>query len=161
VPTVPATPIGISITSCPAHLPVVRAAVEKLCQLAGFDERAAAGVVVSVDEALANVIKHAYDGREGEPIELALRALTEGDRQAGIEVVLTDHGRTVDPETIRGRDLADVRPGGLGTHIMGACMDSVEYAHQQAGGTRLTMVKYLTERRACEPAPTTEVTGGE
>ena len=38
-------------------------------------------------------------------------------------------------------DLADIRPGGLGVHIMTECMDSVEFAPADGGGTLLTMTK--------------------
>ncbi len=161
MPTLPPTSIGMSFVSSPAHLPVVRASVEKLCQLVGFDAKTSAEVVVSVDEALANIIKHAYGDRGDGPIEMTLTALCDEARPTGIEVVLRDQGNIVEPESIRGRDLEDVRPGGLGTHIMGAYMDSVAYAHREAGGTRLTMVKYLSGCRPPGPPSTTEATGGQ
>ena len=44
----------------------------------------------------------------------------------------------------RGRDLDDVRPGGLGVHIMTSCMDCLEFRQAEGGGTILTMVKRLS-----------------
>lgn len=135
--------IVISIESAPAHLPVVRAAVEAMARLIGFADEVVDGVVMAVDEALANVIRHAYHNRPGMPIRVTLTALAEGDEQTGMEIVLEDRGECVDPESIRPRELGDVRPGGLGTHIMDACMDCVEYT-PCAEGMRLRMVKHLT-----------------
>lgn len=143
VSLVPGQPITMSIVSTPAHLPVVRAALGELARLIGFDERGADGLVLAVDEALANVIEHAYEGRSDGPITVSFTALLEIDRQVGIEVVLEDRGQSVDKRLIHGRDLDDIRPGGLGTHIMIACMDQLEYAHRDGGGTRLRMLKYL------------------
>ena len=54
--------IELRIFSLPAHLPPVRAAIEKVCEMIGFDATAIGKIVLSVDEALTNVIKHAYRG---------------------------------------------------------------------------------------------------
>lgn len=142
----PTAPIRMSIQSSPAHLPVVRGAVRQMCLLLGFDESGAGKAVAAVDEALANVIAHAYDGRPGQPIEVTLAPVGGGGGRTGLEVQLYDQGRVAASGEIRGRDLEDIRPGGLGTHIMGCCMDVVEFNHPAAGGTRLRMVKYLPTR---------------
>ena len=60
----PDRPVRLGILSLPAHLPIVRAATEKVCELIGFDEHSASAVVLSVDEALTNVIRHAYHGAD-------------------------------------------------------------------------------------------------
>ena len=134
----PHSPIRVSIGSSPAHLPVVRAAVERLCELMGFEEPTRGQIVLSVDEALTNVIKHAYRGAPDKPIEITLQ------RVAGaLQIEMRDWGERADPSEIRSRDLRDVRPGGLGVHIMQNCMDEVEYIPAPAGGTVLKMVKKL------------------
>lgn len=137
-------PIKLKISSLPAHLPVVRGAVEKLCEQIGFDHDVAGEVVLSVDEALANIIKHVYGDRGDQAIEIELSSIGSPDSQ-GVEIRLRDYGRWVDPATIKSRDLADVRPGGLGVHIMNQCMDSVEYAPAEGGGTLLTMTRKLVK----------------
>lgn len=144
MPPAPQSPIKIAIVSCPAYLPIVRAAVEQLCRLVGFDTQGAGSVALAVDEALANVIKHAYHGREDGPIDVTLTPLVGSDKTQGLEVVVQDRGRVVATESIRSRDLSDVRPGGLGVHIMNCCMNTVEYSHPPEGGTRLRMVKCLS-----------------
>jgi anti-sigma regulatory factor (Ser/Thr protein kinase) len=138
-------PVQLRISSLPAHLPVVRVAIEKMCELLGFDAEAAGGIVLSVDEALTNIIRHAYDGAGDKPIEIELAATGEG-RPTGLKISLRDYGRAVDPSQIKSRDLADVRPGGLGVHIMNECMDQVEYRKAPGGGTLLTMTKNLCQR---------------
>jgi anti-sigma regulatory factor (Ser/Thr protein kinase) len=133
-------PIAIGIKSLPGHLPIVRAAAEKACELVGFDDDTRNRVVLSLDEALTNVIRHAYGGAGDQPIEIELTPLGDAAPE-GLQIRLRDYGRTVDSSRIRPRDLEDVRPGGLGVHIMKECMDSVEYAAAEGGGTVLTMIK--------------------
>lgn len=141
----PDTPIRIVIDSSPAHLPVVRAAVAKMGELLGFDEKASSRIVLSTDEALTNIIRHAYAGAEGKTIEIELGPAPRG-RRPGIRITLRDYGHAVDPKHIRSRDLGDVRPGGLGVHIMGQCMDELEYCPAEGGGTILTMTKALPQQ---------------
>ena len=135
-------PIKLCIFSLPAHLPVVRAAMEKVCEMVGFDADAIGNVVLSVDEALSNVIKHAYSGAEDQPIEVELTPF-EASQQRGVRIRLRDYGRCVDPGEIKSRNLADVRPGGLGVHIINECMDHVEFAPAEGGGTQLIMTKIV------------------
>ncbi len=138
--------VTLRILSTPTHLPVVRAALEKACELAGFDSETTGGVVLSVDEALTNVIRHAYQGAEDKEIEIEWSPL--GDSGAGgLRIRLRDHGQWVDPSSMRGRDLADVRPGGLGVHIMRKCMDEVRYTPAEGGGTVLTMIKRIPPKQ--------------
>lgn len=139
---VPRQPVKVSILSCPSHLPVVRAAVEKMCELLGFDADSAGTVVLGMDEALTNIIKHAYGGAGDKPIDVELIP-TGSDEPTGLEIRLLDRGRQIDPDQIKSRDLGDVRPGGLGVHIITECMDEVEYANRDGGGTVLSLVKNL------------------
>ena len=133
-------PVKLVIFSTPDHLPVVRAATEKLCRNIGFPEPEVTQVILSVDEALSNVIRHAYDGAPDKPIEIELLTL-DLPPERGIMVRIRDHGRVVDRERIQSRDLDKVRPGGLGVHIMTECMDDLEYQPAEGGGTLLVMVK--------------------
>ena len=140
----PEKPIKLSILSLPVHLPVARAAIEKMCGLVGFDADTAGAVVLSVDEALCNIIKHAYEGAEDKPIEIELVPFGYPQTQ-GLRIQLRDYGRQVDPSEIKSRDLKDVRPGGLGVHIMNEYMDRIEFAPAADGGTVLTMVKMMKD----------------
>ncbi len=141
----PEQPLRLSIASSPAYLPAVRAALERLCELLGFDEERRGEIVLAVDEALTNIIRHAYGGADDKPIEISFRR-TGGPQGEALEIELRDWGRAPQPGQIQPRDLDDVRPGGLGVHIMKNCMDRVEYAPLPEGGTRLRMVRKLRTR---------------
>jgi anti-sigma regulatory factor (Ser/Thr protein kinase) len=142
-------PIRLTIFSLPTHLAVVRGAVEGLCRSIGFDDECITQVVMSVDEALSNVIRHAFAGAEGEPIEIELD-WTEA--QAGVRISIRDRGpapwgRAVEPGAFVPRGPGEMRPGGLGLHIMTECMDCLEYRPAEGGGTVLTMIKRLEPAR--------------
>jgi len=140
-----ARPVKITIMSLPAHLPVVRAAVEKACKIVGFQDETAGSIVLSVDEALTNIIKHAYKGADDREIEVELGIL--GDPPEVLKVRIRDYGVYVDPSQIKSRDLKDVRPGGLGVHIMTECMDRVQFSPAEGGGTLLTLTKRLPAKQ--------------
>ena len=140
MPRMPPEPIKLAICSFPGHLPIVRAIMERVCEQIGFDSDTAGSIILSVDEALTNIIKHAYDGAEDRPIEIEITPVSREDGE-GLRVRIRDYGTYVSSCEIKSRDLEDVRPGGLGVHIMNECMDSVEYARAEGGGTLLTMLK--------------------
>jgi anti-sigma regulatory factor (Ser/Thr protein kinase) len=63
----------LQITSDPRLLRTVRLTVEQICQIAGFPRLEASKIVLAVDEACSNVIRHAYKNREDQPILITFR----------------------------------------------------------------------------------------
>ena len=138
--------VELNIESSARCLPVVRSAVERMATMEGFGETDAHALTLAIDEALANVIKHGYDGRPDQSITITLSPTKSEDGRPGIAVEVRDHGRQVDPQSIQGRNLDDVRPGGLGVHIIRAVMDVCEYSCPPEGGMLLRMVKYVARQ---------------
>jgi len=114
--------VKLSFPSDPRYLGVVRGAIERFAALVGFDEEECRWITLAVHEALTNVIRHAYHNRHDQPVEVRL-----SERDMGIEVVLVDEGTGVKPEQMCGRDLNDVRPGGLGLHMIREIMSETQY----------------------------------
>ena len=73
--------------------------------------------------------------------------------------MIEDEAAQVDPAAMQGRELDDVRPGGLGVHIIREVMDEVVYSKRETKGMRLTMVK-LAPGTPGAAAGTHESTGG-
>ena len=129
----------IEILSDPAELEPLRQKAEAFAIQVGMDENQAGRVVLALDEALTNIIRHAYEGASDRPIEIRLLKM-----ENKLVVVIRDYGRIVHPSAIHSRDLDDVRPGGLGVHIMNECMDEVKFVPaDEGGGTVLTMIKKI------------------
>jgi serine/threonine-protein kinase RsbW len=53
--------------------------------------------------------------------------------QSDLTIRIIDQAKPVDITKVRGRDLKDLRPGGLGTFIMGQVFDDVKYEPLEVG----------------------------
>jgi serine/threonine-protein kinase RsbW len=136
--------LKLELPSDPNLLSAVRGAVERLTEAFGFSGPESREVTRAVDEALTNIIRHAYSGAPNQPIWVAFRLTPRGgqDNAEGLEITMSDHGPPVDPEKMCGRELSDVKPGGLGLHFIRQSMDVVEF--KRANDTNsLRLVKYL------------------
>ena len=96
-------------------------------------------IVLAIDEACQNIIRHAYGGDSDEKINLKIT------RQADkLLIYLRDFAAPVDVEAIKPRELEDVKPGGLGTHFITEIMDEVDYLKPDEGaGNLMKMVKII------------------
>jgi anti-sigma regulatory factor (Ser/Thr protein kinase) len=130
--------LELSFPSDPRLLRVVRSVVGQMAGLCGFEEDEARFIVVAVDEACANIIRHAYGGRTDGDIRLACSA--EDDR---IEFTLIDRGRAPqDVARLQPRSLEELRPGGLGMHLIRSVMDQVRFRFGE-GENQLQLTKLL------------------
>ena len=137
--------LRMQLRSNPQMLSVVRGALTPLAEVLGLPDRECRAVVRAVDEALTNIIRHAYRGQTDQPIEASFRSIRvrrDGAQNTALEILLEDKGVRVDRADLRGRRLEDVRPGGLGLHFMHQSMDTVEFRRTK-GKNQLRMVKFL------------------
>jgi anti-sigma regulatory factor (Ser/Thr protein kinase) len=138
------TKIELKMCSNPDYLCVARMAVRQVAQSIGLREENIEQITLAVVEALTNVIRHGYGGRCDKPVILKLSKINyHGKDKTAIEVLIRDFGEQVDMESIKGRDLAEVKEGGVGVHIMKSVMDEVEYTPNEDCGMQLRMVKYI------------------
>jgi anti-sigma regulatory factor (Ser/Thr protein kinase) len=119
---------------------MVRATVAQIAAVAGCDDAECRAITRAVDEALANVIRHAYHGRADGRIELECRAGADE-----LQFQIQDTGDPPDPALICSREVGSDKIGGLGTHIIRDVMDAVSYQRTQEGN-RFTAVKRLRRR---------------
>ena len=146
----PEPDISVRIFSEPQLLAGVRALVEAVGTGMGFAEKNRCLMSLAIDEALSNIIRHGYDSRRDGLIWIHIWRVNE---PRGLRFVIEDLARTVDTAKIKGRHLDDIRPGGLGVHIIKETMNEAEWEIRKDGGMRLTMSKRLSdeERQALEP----------
>jgi len=85
--------LRLAAEACPSILRPTRELVEGVAMEHGLSERRANDVKLCVHEAIANVARHAYDGRPG-PVDVTVQ-----DRGDVLAVVVSDHG-TGAPSTI-------------------------------------------------------------
>jgi sigma-B regulation protein RsbU (phosphoserine phosphatase) len=98
-------------------------------------------LVLAVDEACTNIMRHAYCGCEG---SIALRLLRERDM---LVFELADEAPPSDPSRMQPRDLGECRPGGLGVAFIDTLMDEWRIEPAQNGkGNILRMRKRLATK---------------
>lgn len=153
--------VVLALLSQARYLGVARGAVHAFARQLGFDDACSSHITLAVDEAVCNVIRHGYEGREDGAIWLRLVPVSEHGQTAGIEIVIEDEARQIDPGAIKGRDLENVRPGGLGVHIIREVMEGVVFEPRPGKGMRLTMRRYLPSFGggvgiSARPQPTSE-----
>jgi len=129
---------------------VVRNALGQLAETLGFSEAECRAIVLAVDEAMTNIIRHAYLGDAGRPIEASfhrIHAPRDGQSADALEILLEDRGVTANPKKMCSRALEDVRPGGLGLHFIRESMDKVEFSRSW-GKNQLRLVKFLHPQKS-------------
>ncbi|MGB2867155.1 MAG: ATP-binding protein [Bacteroidota bacterium] len=135
--------ISKTILSRTDHLLEVREFVSEAARQCGFGDEEVANIVLSVDEACTNIIKHAYQFAPDQKIQIdVLRG------KDSFEVRITDSGKPFDPEIIRPPDLKQhlghYRRGGLGVYLMRRLMDKVEYSFKPGKKNEVRLVKFLS-----------------
>jgi anti-sigma regulatory factor (Ser/Thr protein kinase) len=120
--------VKFAMPSDTRYLPVVRGTVGALTAAIGWDDAECRAIVLALDEAIANIIRHAYHGRSDGLIELECR-----ESANGLEVSMSDSGEPADLSKICAREVGCDLPGGLGTHIIRDVMDSVSYQRTESG----------------------------
>ena len=132
--------VTFAMASDVRYLPVVRGAVGALTAAIGWDEAECRAIVLALDEAVANIIRHAYGGRSDGLIELQCR-----ETAGGLEISMLDTGDPPELSKICAREVGCHQPGGLGTHIIRDVMDSVSYEHTESGN-RFLAAKRLRKK---------------
>jgi anti-sigma regulatory factor (Ser/Thr protein kinase) len=136
--------LKLVVPSDPRFLSIARTAVGEVSAICGLSEASCQGITLAIDEALANIIRHAYKNRHDQEMEM--------DCQVNADQIvfrLLDQGEPPDPERICGQPLDEVSLSGRGTHLMKAIMDEMCY-EQVSGKNQLRLVKNIAGARASD-----------
>lgn len=136
--------LKLVVPSDPRFLSIARTAVSEVSAICGLSETSCQGITLAIDEALANIIRHAYKNRHDQEMEMDCQVSADQ-----IVFRLLDQGEPPDPERICGQPLDEVSLSGRGTHLMKAIMDEMCY-EQVSGKNQLRLVKNLAGARACD-----------
>lgn len=131
--------LRLELRTDPRLLSAVRALV---CDwVADFDlgEDLQHSVVLAIDEACSNCIRHAYGGAGDCYARLTLRETPEF-----LEFEISDEGTPCRPDQAARRELEpphpdEVKPGGLGIQLIHRVFDEVEFDPGPTRGNRITL----------------------
>jgi len=114
------------IPSQTRYLNLVTNLTKRAALAVGFDDSAASKVSIAVDEAVTNIILHAYKNDAGQKIEMELRFIS-----GSLEVHLLHSGNGLHEDQITlpdpGEYVRRPRKGGLGLLLMSRFMDEVHF----------------------------------
>lgn len=137
----------LRIDADPCCLRLVRSLVHGAMEALEADPEVTECVVLAVNEACANVIRHAYGpDRNG---EIVLQIFNNRDE---IKFRLLDYAPPVDRSCVCPPAAAELRPGGLGMHLILKIMDEAAFVEPPPGvGNAFEMTKRgLRTRRSGE-----------
>ena len=127
----------VEFSSHTGNLAPMRKFVREFLDAYPFSEKERMLMVLGVDEACTNIIRHAYHLRDDQLISLSLEGL-----RSCIRMRLRDYGKQTEAHTMKGRAHDLIKPGGLGLHLIRNAFDKVDYI-LKARGTELIMTKNL------------------
>jgi serine/threonine-protein kinase RsbW len=128
--------VEIRVASDTRWLALIRRVTDEFCQQAGIEAQERHAVILAVDEAASNVIRHAYKGDPAQELALTWRWI-----EGGIEIEIRDQGEPFDPreKTIPPPD--EMRLSGRGLYLMRTIMDQIEYRRE--GSTNLVCMRKM------------------
>jgi anti-sigma regulatory factor (Ser/Thr protein kinase) len=129
--------LRLDMPSHPRFLSVVRAAIDELSMTVGLPQEECTAVILAVDEALANIIRHAYKGHHDRRVQFDCLV---DERQ--MEFTLVDQGVAPDLARICAPPVDELALSGRGTHLIKEIMDEVCY-EQVPEGNQLRLIKRL------------------
>ncbi len=120
----------------PCQLKQIRHKVMAVSEQVGFDDGCCQQIILSLDEAITNIIRHAYkDMKDGE-IEIEIKT-----QNKTLVFYLRDFAPEVYDSSIRPRDLSNPLPGQMGINFIDSVMDSWEFATPKDGYGNLLIMK--------------------
>ena len=121
------------IPSQTRYLNLVTGLAKRASLVAGMDDAAAAKVSIAVDEAVTNIILHAYHGEGDHSVELELRFTS-----AALEIHILHSGQGLRQDQVVLPDpkeyIRHPRKGGLGLLLMSRFMDEVRFGQDSGSG---------------------------
>lgn len=130
------------ITSRTKNLAVVREFISSAAVEVNLPENIVGDIVLAVDEACTNIIKHAYKYSPDGDIKIKLKY---SDKKIVVEI--TDHGASFHPQAVPKPDLKkyfeEKRVGGLGMYLMKSLMDDIRYTSVPGKYNQVSLTKKM------------------
>jgi anti-sigma regulatory factor (Ser/Thr protein kinase) len=130
-------------------LGAARSFVVNVLRHSGYPEDSVGDIELCADEAVTNVVEHAYqyDPKKSLTVELVMERET-------LRIIVRDQGKPFDPRGSQvdlDKHISERRTGGLGRFLIGSFMDQVDYQREN-GENVLTMTKKITREDAAAEA---------
>ena len=138
--------VSLNIESDLKHLETVSNFIEKcMIDFSVKNPKAIFEVQLAVDEAITNIIEHAYSGKKTGEITVNCRM---DNSKKEFTIKLKDKGKPFDPKNVLAPDtnaaLDERKVGGLGIFFIKTLMQNIKYDFSEKGN-ELTLTKKIAE----------------
>jgi serine/threonine-protein kinase RsbW len=134
----------LKVKSRTDNLSEIRDFISSNAAKAGIDAESIDNIMLAVDEACTNIIKHAYDSYPDGEIIIKIKS----DNKK-FTIIIVDYGQTFDPTAVPKPDLKkyyrEHKVGGLGMYLMRTLMDDVEYTTVPGKYNQVLLTKNLKD----------------
>lgn len=135
------------VSSRTENLSTIRDFIASAAREVGIQEDTVEDIMLAVDEACSNIIKHAYGSKPEGEIKIELDYTNDK-----FTVIIQDHGSSFEPDLIPEPDLQKYyrqrRVGGLGMFLMKSLMDDVKYVSVPGKYNRVMLIKNISGARS-------------
>jgi len=130
------------VKSSTDNLSLIRDFTKSAAEESGFTDEAIGKIILAVDEACTNIIKHAYKFSSEGNISISIKF--NGSK---FVISIIDSGVNFNPKVVPDPDIKKYHQqrkiGGLGMFLMKKLMDEVEYNHLSGNRNQVVLIKYL------------------
>jgi anti-sigma regulatory factor (Ser/Thr protein kinase)/GNAT superfamily N-acetyltransferase len=127
------------------YLPAIQAFVSEVMERRGYSKRDTTMLLIALEEAIANVVKHAFEPGEKASYQIIVDPIT-----AGIRIIIKDKGLPYSPhlvpQYVPPSDIETAEQPGLGSHLIKHAVDEILFHNLGREGKELHLVKYLPYR---------------
>ncbi len=131
-------PVHLNIKSHPENLAQIREVLSKVASKSNLSKEVLGSIILAVDEACSNIIRHSYKDDHTCKIDLTMEITPKE-----LCITIIDNGIEFDISAAQPRDITDIKPGGLGVYIINQVMDALEYHRTKDGYNQTTLLKKL------------------
>lgn len=139
----------ITITNNISFLPAVQAYAEEVAKQCGFGENDRAMILLALEEAVTNVIKHAFEDGEKQTFKIIFEPSS-----TYLTIIVKDKGLPYAPSLVPefniDKDLMQESLSGLGSLLMKKSVDEVSFHNLGREGKELHLTKYFPFKNITE-----------
>lgn len=137
--------ISFTIPNKYDYLDIAQKFVYEVAKKIGFKEKSLIQIDIAIEEAVTNIMKHAYDAEESKTFDIICQKIPEG-----IKITLKETGMPFDPDSIAKfnitKDIKDLSTEGLGIYMIQKVMDDLSFRNLGIQGKETVMIKHFKEK---------------
>jgi len=136
----------LTVPNSISYIPAIQAYAEAVAGMAGFQQSEIQMIVLALEEAVVNVVEHAFEADEKASYQVIFEPLS-----SGLKIIVKDKGLpfapSLVPEYTTPTDIDDDVGSGLGSFLMKKSVDEIAFHNLGRDGKELHLIKHLPEKK--------------